>query len=356
MPLLAVMLPQVAQMNPLEGPPIAPQADEPMPDPAHAPNVEELIPSPVFEPIVQPIQTPSPIGSPSHLDIPSFGTTSTPQNIASTFDPLLSEAQFDAFTNFEAQQHHDQATGGSLIYKHPPIPNPITLPHPPIPNPITLPVSTTEGAAEVPFTTDQMLALFPMCLQKIDALEKDLKATKKLNRDTVLLFHKRIKKLEAKVKNKSKRKLVISDSEEEEAAKDYVKLEKLISLAEAAINEPSSFVTPSKTTATDSSQKEDISPYTVEAAQILTGGKLDPSKISKISCCCCSKEDSIATDSSIPAEEAVPADKGKQNYYYQQERKTVSRNDESAGMKIFSRNKVLYQQEPRVPTEILAID
>nr|GFB71908.1 hypothetical protein [Tanacetum cinerariifolium] len=46
-------------------------------------------------------------------------------------------------------------------------------------------------------------------------------------------------------------------------------------------NEPSSFVTPSKTTAVDSSQKEDISPSTVEAAQILTGGKLDPSKISK---------------------------------------------------------------------------
>nr|GFC31610.1 hypothetical protein [Tanacetum cinerariifolium] len=106
----------------------------------------------------------------------------------------------------------------------------------------------------------------PVLEPKIDALEKDLKATKRLNRDTVLLFYKRIKKLEAKVKTKSKRKLVISDSEEEEAAKDYAELEKLISLAEAAVNEPSSF---------------DISPSTVEAAQILTGGKLDPSKISK---------------------------------------------------------------------------
>nr|GFB57779.1 hypothetical protein [Tanacetum cinerariifolium] len=97
-----------------------------MSDPAHVPNVEELIPSPVLELVVQP-----------------------------------------------AQQHHDQATGGSLIYEHPPIPNPATLP-----------VSRTEGTAEVPFTTDQMLALFPMCLQKIDALENDLKATKRLNRDT----------------------------------------------------------------------------------------------------------------------------------------------------------------------------
>nr|GEY91250.1 hypothetical protein [Tanacetum cinerariifolium] len=296
-----------------------------MPGPAHAPNVEELIPSPVLEPIVQPVQTPSPTGSPSHLDIPSFGTTSTPQNIASTFDPLLSEAQFDAFTDFEAQQHHDQATGGSPIYEHPPIPNPTTLP-----------VSIIKGAAKVPITTDQMLALFLMCLQKIDALEKDLKATKKLNRDTVLLFHKRIKKFEAKVKNKSKRKLVISNSEEEEAAKDYAELENMISLAKAVVNEPSSFVTPSKTTAADSSQKEDISPSTVEAAQILTGGKLDPSKISKSHVVVAqrsvqtfvrkrsskstqeldysdvdfSPRDSVATDSFIPAEEVVPTDKG----------------------------------------------
>nr|GFD37160.1 hypothetical protein [Tanacetum cinerariifolium] len=63
----------------------------------------------------------------------------------------------------QAQQHHDQATGGSPIYEHPPIPNHATPP-----------VSTTEGVAEVPFTTDQMLALFPMCLQKINALEKEL--------------------------------------------------------------------------------------------------------------------------------------------------------------------------------------
>nr|GFA07324.1 hypothetical protein [Tanacetum cinerariifolium] len=266
MTLLVAMLPQVAQTNPLKGPPIAPQADEPMSDPAHAPNVEEPIFSPILELIVQP-------------------------NIASTFDPLLSEAQFVAFTNFEAQQHHDQATGDSPIYEHPPIPNPATLL-----------VGITKGAAE---------------------------ATKKLNRDTMLLFHKRIKKLEAKVKTKSKRKLVISDSEEEEAAKDYAELEKLIYLAEAAVNEPSSFVTPSKTTAADSSQNEDISPSTVETAQILTGGKLDPSKISKFPIAIAqrsvqtfvrersskstqrldysdvdfSPRDSVATDRSIPAEE-----------------------------------------------------
>nr|GEX95916.1 aminoacyl-tRNA synthetase, class 1a, anticodon-binding [Tanacetum cinerariifolium] len=179
---------KVAQTNPLEGPPIAPQADEPMPDPTHAPNVEELIPSPVLEPVVQ-----------------------------------------------HAQQHHDQAIGGSLIYEHPPIPNPATPP-----------------------------------------------------------------------------------------------------VTKAVVNEPSSFATPSKTTAADSSQNEDISPSTMEAAQILTGGKLDPSKISKSPAAVAqrsvqtfvrkrsskstqgldysdvdfSPRDSVATDSSIPAEKVVPADKG----------------------------------------------
>nr|GFC53873.1 hypothetical protein [Tanacetum cinerariifolium] len=165
----------------------------------------------------------------------------------------LSEAQFDAFTNFEAQQHHDQATGGSSIYEHPPIPNPATPP-----------VSPTEGAAEAQQHHDQATG------------------------------------------------------------------------AEAVVNEPSSFATPSKTTAADSSQNKDISPSTMEATQILTGGKLDPSKISKSPAAvaqrsvqtfvrkCSSKStqgldysdvdfsprDSVAIDSSIPAEKVVLADKG----------------------------------------------
>nr|GFA64450.1 hypothetical protein [Tanacetum cinerariifolium] len=95
-------------------------------------------------------------------------------------------------------------------------------------------------------------------------------------------------------------------------------------------------VTPSKTTAVDSSQNEDISPSTVEAAQILTEGKLDPSKISKYPTVVAQRSvqtfvrkrsskstqgldysdvdfaprDSVATNRSIPAEEVVPADKG----------------------------------------------
>nr|GFB96355.1 hypothetical protein [Tanacetum cinerariifolium] len=56
MPLLVAMLPQVAQTNPPEGPPIAPLADEPMPDPAHAPNAEEPISSPILEPKIDALE------------------------------------------------------------------------------------------------------------------------------------------------------------------------------------------------------------------------------------------------------------------------------------------------------------
>nr|GFC99232.1 hypothetical protein [Tanacetum cinerariifolium] len=54
-------------------------------------------------------------------------------------------------------------------------------------------------------------------LARIATLEAELKATRLLHRDTVVLFAKRIKKLESKLKSK-KRKLVLSDSENEEEA------------------------------------------------------------------------------------------------------------------------------------------
>nr|GEZ35906.1 hypothetical protein [Tanacetum cinerariifolium] len=51
-----------------------------------------------------------------------------------------------------------------------------------------------------------------------ETLEAELKATRLLHKDTVVLFAKRIKKLESKLKSK-KRKLVLSDSENEEEAR-----------------------------------------------------------------------------------------------------------------------------------------
>nr|GFD19258.1 hypothetical protein [Tanacetum cinerariifolium] len=125
-----------------------------------------------------------------------------------------------------------------------------------------------------------MLALFPMCLQKINALEKELKATKKLNRDTVLLFHKRIKKLKAKVKTKSKRKLVISDSLTEGKLDPFKISKSPVDVAQRSVQ---TFVRNHSTKSTQGLDYSDVD---------------------------FSPKDSVATDRSIPAAKVVPADKG----------------------------------------------
>nr|GFC90597.1 hypothetical protein [Tanacetum cinerariifolium] len=70
-------------------------------------------------------------------------------------------------------------------------------------------------------------------------------ATKILHRDAVVLFAKQIKKLESKLKTK-KRKLVLSDSENEEKARQSQELDTLLHLANAALHDPSASTTPSK--------------------------------------------------------------------------------------------------------------
>nr|GEZ67359.1 hypothetical protein [Tanacetum cinerariifolium] len=66
----------------------------------------------------------------------------------------------------------------------------------------------------------------------------ELKATKILHRDAVVLFAKRIKKLESKLKTKM-RKLVLSDSEDEEDARQSQELAALLNLANDALHEQS---------------------------------------------------------------------------------------------------------------------
>nr|GEV75558.1 hypothetical protein [Tanacetum cinerariifolium] len=80
-------------------------------------------------------------------------------------------------------------------------------------------------------------------LLRIATLEAKLKATKILHRDAVVLFAKRIKKLGSKLKTK-KRKLVLSDSENEEDARKSHELDALLNLANAALHEPSHSSTP----------------------------------------------------------------------------------------------------------------
>nr|GFD01536.1 hypothetical protein [Tanacetum cinerariifolium] len=71
----------------------------------------------------------------------------------------------------------DDDTGGGSFHESPPRPH-LT----------TLTFSPTVGVAEEPLTLTSLLALFPTCLQRITTLEAELKATKILHRDTVVLF------------------------------------------------------------------------------------------------------------------------------------------------------------------------
>nr|GEY33306.1 hypothetical protein [Tanacetum cinerariifolium] len=99
----------------------------------------------------------------------------------------------------------DDDTGGGSFHESPPSPPPATLTH------------------------------------KKATLEAKLKATKILYRDTVVLFSKRIKKLESKLKTK-KRKLVLSDSENEEEARQSQELDALLHLANAALHDPNAAI------------------------------------------------------------------------------------------------------------------
>nr|GFB97342.1 hypothetical protein [Tanacetum cinerariifolium] len=147
----------------------------------------------------------------------------------------------------------DDDTGGGSFHESPPSPPPTTPTR-----------SPTVGVAEEPLTLNSLLTLFPTCLQRIATLETELKATKILHRDAVVHFAKRIKKLESKLKTK-KRKLVLSDSENEEEARQSQDLDALLHLANAALHDPSASTTPSKPDNQEQLSKQEISPTTLDA-------------------------------------------------------------------------------------------
>nr|GEZ97541.1 hypothetical protein [Tanacetum cinerariifolium] len=188
---------------------------------------------------------------------PSSGVASTDPipDIPSTSRP--SEPVLETITSLI----RDDDTGGGSFPKRPPSPSPVTPTR-----------SPTVSVAEEPLTLISLLALFPTCLQRIATLEAELKATKILHRDAVVLFAKRIKKLESKLKTK-KRKLVLSDSKNEEDARQSQELDTLLDLANAALYEPSHSSTPSKPVYPDQSSKQEISPTSLDDVLTLSKSK-----------------------------------------------------------------------------------
>nr|GEZ22033.1 reverse transcriptase domain-containing protein [Tanacetum cinerariifolium] len=205
------------------------------------------LPSPVVEPhpLTDPMPSPPRQSSPQPIPfgpVPSSGVASTDpiQDIPSSSRP--SKPVLETITS----PSRDDDTGGGSFPERPPSPSPANLTH-----------SPTIGVAEEPLTLISLLALFPTCMQRIATLEAELKATKLLHRDAVVLFANKIKKLDSKLKTK-KRKLVLSDSENEEDARQSQELEALLDLANATLHEPSHSSTPSKPVYPDQSFEQEI--------------------------------------------------------------------------------------------------
>nr|GFB30482.1 hypothetical protein [Tanacetum cinerariifolium] len=197
-------------------------------------------PSPVVEPhpSTDPMPSPPRQSSPSLIPFgpaPSSGVASTDPipEIPSSSRP--SELVLQSITSLI----RDDDTCGGSIHESPPSPPPATPTRSPT---------------------------------RIATLEAELKATKILHRDAVVLFAKRIKKLESKLKTK-KRKLVLSDSENEEEARQSQELDALLHLANTALYDLSASTTPSKPDNQEQSLEQEISPTTLDAVLTLSQSK-----------------------------------------------------------------------------------
>ncbi|GJT85083.1 hypothetical protein Tco_1066800 [Tanacetum coccineum] len=207
MQLLAAMLPQDQEG---EGAGVAAQA----------------VPPPIPEPIPEPM--PEPDQPQDHLSTPPRQQTSDP--IAPVFehgqssDPNIAsfsrahETDDEPFTSTNVE---DEPLGGSF---HASPPRSTQAP----------PAGHTSGGAEDLITLTALSSVVSTFVQKVNSLETELKAHKKLFKDVVGKLVKKVKAMEVKLKTK-KRKVVVSDSDQEEGGEQAVDLDALIALANAAV-------------------------------------------------------------------------------------------------------------------------
>ncbi|GJY74250.1 hypothetical protein Tco_0478681 [Tanacetum coccineum] len=179
MPLLAAMLPQ-DQVG--EG----------------AGVVAQAVPPPIPEPILEPMP---------ESDQPQDHVSSPPR--PPTSDPFTS-------TNVE-----DEPLGGSF---HASPPRSTQAP----------PAGHTSGSAKDLITLTALSSVVSTFVQKVNSLETELKAHKQLFKDVVGKLVKKVKAMEVKLKPK-KRKVVVSDSDQDEGGEQAVDLDALIALANAAV-------------------------------------------------------------------------------------------------------------------------
>ncbi|GKA93665.1 hypothetical protein Tco_0815651 [Tanacetum coccineum] len=105
-----------------------------------------------------------------------------------------------------------------------------------------------------------LLELVPKLESRVESLEKELSDTKQTLGTTVLQLIKKVKKLKNKLRQKRKRE-EIEDKEDEEGQDQDIP---------SQTDQGNKFVTPEKNKDSEEAQAEQISPSTLEAAQILT--------------------------------------------------------------------------------------
>nr|GEX94974.1 JmjC domain-containing protein [Tanacetum cinerariifolium] len=96
------------------------------------------------------------------------------------------------------------------------------------------PAGQPSGGAEDPITRTVLSFVVSTLVQKVNSLETELKDHKKLFKDVVGKLVKKVKAMEVQLKT-NKRKMVVSDSDQEEGRKQDVDLDALYTLANAAM-------------------------------------------------------------------------------------------------------------------------
>nr|GEV59512.1 hypothetical protein [Tanacetum cinerariifolium] len=173
-----------------------------------------------------PQHMPSPDQPQDHLSTPTRQQTSNPNaqvfKHGQSSDPNIAsfsrthETDDDPFTNME-----DAPLGGSFHMS-------------PLRSTQAPPTSQTSGGAKDLITLTALSFVVSTLMQKVNSLETKLKDHKKLFKDVVGKLVKKVKAMEVKLKT-MKRKMVVSDSGQEEGGKQDVDLDALLALANAAV-------------------------------------------------------------------------------------------------------------------------
>ncbi|GKE39048.1 hypothetical protein Tco_1462453 [Tanacetum coccineum] len=253
-PLLPAMLTiDAGQAQPSAAPTPSQLVPTPTPPPVQipTPSLTSTPPSTQSPPLTQPVQSTTPPLQPSSVQL----TSSPPpiQPVQSTSSPPISTIPDTQPTHPPSPQisspPYNETEGPSF--------DPSSHMSPP---PSHEPEIQTSRTSEESEQLRNLLDLVPRLESRVESLEKELSDTKQTLGTAVLKLIKKIKKLENKLRQKRKREE--TEYEEDAAGQDQD--------IPSQTDQGNTFVTPEKSKVSGEAQAEQISPSTLEAAQILT--------------------------------------------------------------------------------------